>query len=77
MRQNATFATPQMVLLTQPPKSSQPPIDPLAVNVEQAAFMLNISRATLFRLVKNGEIQGKKFGRRRVFSIVELQKLLA
>jgi excisionase family DNA binding protein len=39
--------------------------------------MLNISRATLFRLVKNGEIQGKKFGRRRVFSIVELQKLLA
>jgi excisionase family DNA binding protein len=66
-----------MVLLTQPTKSGQPPIDPLAVNVEQAAFMLNISRATLFRLVKNGEIQGKKFGRRRVFSIVELQKLLA
>ena len=77
MRQNATFATPQMVLLTQPPKSGQPPIDPLAVNVEQAAFMLNISGATLFRLVKNGEIQGKKFGRRRVFSIVEMQKLLA
>ena len=77
MRQTATFATPQMVLLTQPTRSGQPPIDPLAVNVEQAAFMLNISRATLFRLVKNGEIQGKKFGRRRVFSIVELQKLLA
>jgi excisionase family DNA binding protein len=66
-----------MVLLTQPTKSSHPQIDPLAVNVEQAAFMLNISRATLFRLIKNGEIQGKKFGRRRVFSIVELQKLLA
>jgi excisionase family DNA binding protein len=66
-----------MVLLTQPTRSGQPSIDPLAVNVEQAAFMLNISRATLFRLVKNGEIQGKKFGRRRVFSIVELQKLLA
>ena len=77
MRQNATFATPQMVLLTQPTKNGQPPIDPLAVNVEQAAFMLNISRASLFRLVKNGEIKGKKFGRRRVFSIVELQKLLA
>jgi len=66
-----------MVLLAQPANNPQAPVDPLAVNVEQAAFMLNISRATLFRLVKNGEIQGKKFGRRRVFSIVELQKLLA
>lgn len=77
MRQNATFATPQMVLLAQPPKSSHPQIDPLAVNVEQAAFMLNISRATLFRLIKTGELQGKKFGRRRVFSIAELERVLA
>ena len=77
MRQNATFATPQMVLLAQQPKSSQPQIDPLAVNVEQAAFMLNISRATLFRLIKTGELQGKKFGRRRVFSIAELERVLA
>jgi excisionase family DNA binding protein len=66
-----------MVLLAHPAQSAKAPVDPLAVNVEQAAFMLNISRATLFRLVKNGEIQGKKFGRRRVFSIVELQRLLA
>ena len=77
MRQNANFVPQQMVLLTQPTKNAQPPVDPLAVNVEHAAFMLNISRASLFRLVKNGEIKGKKFGRRRVFSIVELQKLLA
>ena len=77
MRQNAAFAPQQMVLLAQPPKNAQPTIDPLAVNVEQAAFMLNISRATLFRLIKNGELQGKKFGRRRVFSIVELERVLA
>jgi len=77
MRQNAAFAPQQMVLLAQPAQSPQPPVDPLAVNVEQAAFMLNISRATLFRLVKNGELQGKKFGRRRVFSIAELQRVLA
>jgi excisionase family DNA binding protein len=66
-----------MVLLAQPAKNAQPPIDPLAVNVEQAAFMLNISRATLFRLIKTGELQGKKFGRRRVFSIAELERVLA
>ena len=77
MRQNATFATPQMVLLAQPPKSNHPQIDPLAVNVEQAAFMLNISRASLFRLIKTGVLQGKKFGRRRVFSIAELERVLA
>jgi len=77
MRQKPTFAPQQMVLLAHPAQSAQAPMDPLAVNVEQAAFMLNISRATLFRLVKNGEIQGKKFGRRRVFSIVELERLLA
>jgi excisionase family DNA binding protein len=77
MRQKPIFAPQQMLLLAQPTQGHQAPVDPLAVNVEQAAFMLNISRATLFRLVKNGEIQGKKFGRRRVFSIVELQKLLA
>ena len=77
MRQNAAFVPQQMVLLAQPAKNAQPPIDPLAVNVEQAAFMLNISRATLFRLIKTGELQGKKFGRRRVFSIAELERVLA
>ena len=77
MRQNANFVPQQMVLLTQPTKNAQPPVDPLAVNVEHAAFMLNISRATLFRLIKTGELQGKKFGRRRVFSIAELQRVLA
>jgi excisionase family DNA binding protein len=77
MRQNAAFAPQQMVLLAQPAQSPQPPVDPLAVNVEQAAFRLNSSRATLFRLVKNGELQGKQFGRRRVFSIAEFQRVLA
>jgi len=46
MRQKPTFAPQQMVLLAHPAHSAQAPVDPLAVNVEQAAFMLNISRAS-------------------------------
>ena len=77
-KQPAQAAPQPLYLVAQGPAPlQQHSMDPLAVDVEDAAYMLSISRASLFRLMKDGKLVGKKLGRRRVFAIKELQALLA
>ena len=66
-------ATP-MYLVATPPVA--PAIAPLAVSLEEAAVLLGVSRATMFRLIKDGTVKGTKLLRRRVFAITELQGVL-
>jgi excisionase family DNA binding protein len=51
-------------------------IERLAVNRFEAARMLSISLRTLDALLAQGELRGRRVGRRVVFPIEELQRFL-
>jgi excisionase family DNA binding protein len=50
--------------LEAPPRYRGPPIDPIAVTVEQALCLLSISPARLYQLLAAGKIRGVKHGSR-------------
>jgi excisionase family DNA binding protein len=52
-------------------------IRPLAVTVEQAAQMLGVGRATLYRLIMRGEIQSFTVGRARRIAVSVLEAYVA
>ncbi len=52
-------------------------IRPLAVTVEQAAQMLGVGRATLYKLVMRGEIESFTVGRARRIAISVLEAYVA
>jgi excisionase family DNA binding protein len=52
-------------------------IRPLAVTIEQAAKMLGVGRATLYKLVMRGEIASFTVGRARRIAIVALEAYVA
>ncbi len=49
---------------------------PLAVPIDQAAVLINLSRAKLYRLVKSGDIPKVKIGRRTLIRIKDLERVL-
>ena len=48
----------------------------LAVTVEEAANLLSLSRAKLYRLLSKGEIRGLKVGRSRRIPLRELERFV-
>ena len=49
----------------------------LGFDVDEAAEIIGISRATLYRLMKNKEITPKKVGRRTLIPRAEIDRCLA
>ncbi len=60
-----------------PKKSSTAPVERLSVGAEEAAQILGVGRSTVFKLVKEGQLRGVKLGKRRLFTVRELEALLA
>lgn len=56
----------------------EPSSDLLAYTVEEAARMISVSRSTMYKLVKSGEIPSKPVcSRKRVVPRVELERYLS
>ncbi len=53
------------------------PVERLSVGAEEAAQILGVGRSTVFKLVKEGTLRGVKLGKRRLFTVHELEALLA
>lgn len=47
------------------------------ISTQEAARLLTVSRATLFRLLKTGKLPSRKLGRRTLISRGDVQTLLA
>ena len=59
------------------PKNPNPtPVKRAAYSVEEAAAALGIGRTYLFQLIKEGNLQTVKAGRRRLVPVGEVQALL-
>jgi excisionase family DNA binding protein len=52
-------------------------IEPIAVNLQRAAALLDISDRTLWSLTKEGKIPHKRVGNRLLFSVEELRKFIS
>ena len=52
-------------------------ITPLACSVEEAADALGIGRTLVFQLLRSGELQSIRVGRRRLIPIAVLDRWLA
>ncbi len=52
-------------------------VEPLTYNPEVAAKRIGISRATLDRLIADGEIRARRAGRRVLVSEASIQEFLA
>jgi excisionase family DNA binding protein len=51
-------------------------VDRLAVTVEEAAQLLGVGRATLYRLVMRGEVESFTVGRARRIAIAALERYM-
>ena len=49
----------------------------LLLNVDEAAAVLGVSRATLYRAVRRGELRLTKLGRRTLLARTELERFVA
>lgn len=52
------------------------PMEPLAISIEEAANLSSISRRTLYNLLRDGAIQSRKVGRRRLVIVRSLRAYL-
>lgn len=52
------------------------PLERLSFGAQEAADILGVGRSTVFKLVREGHLQGCKIGKRRVFTRGELEGLL-
>jgi excisionase family DNA binding protein len=59
----------------QPPKGS-PTRDRLVLTVDEAAYLLNISRGLVYELVSRGELPAIRLGRRIVIPRIAMEELL-
>lgn len=55
---------------------SSPPMDRLAVSVEEAAQMLGIGRSKVFELLKEGSLASIRIGRRRLIPYAEIRAFM-
>ena len=60
-----------------PKKSNTFPAERLAVGPDEAAQILGIGRSSIFKLMHDGILRGVKLGKRRLFTLKELEGLLA
>lgn len=60
------------------PKVETPSVElrPIAVSVDDAARVVGISRAAIWRLIASGELQTRKLGGRRLVPVVALEALI-
>lgn len=49
----------------------------LTVTISQAAHMLSLSRAALYKAIQRGDIRAIKSGRRTLLEVAELQRFIA
>ena len=57
-----------------PSKEPRPPVERLAVGVQEASAMLGVSPRKIHEMTRNGELPSKKIGRRRVYSVEMLRR---
>lgn len=50
-------------------------MDPLFVSVIDAAKALSIGRTSVYELIRSGELETRKMGRRRVVKVSSLRRL--
>lgn len=54
-----------------------PPLQPLAVNVAQAAKLCSVSPREVWRQLRDGGLPSVKVGKRRIIRVVDLERWLA
>jgi excisionase family DNA binding protein len=52
-------------------------VTPVLYSIAQASQISGLSRATLYRFIKAGDLQTRKVGRRRLVSKITLERFLA
>jgi excisionase family DNA binding protein len=57
-------------------RNPEPTLAPLAVRVEQAAELLGVSRAHVFRMIARGELRTVKSGARRLVPVRAVEEWL-
>lgn len=62
-------------MATSPP-SSRAPIEPLAVNISDAARLLNVSRPTIYALIEQGKLRRYAIGRAVRVPVSDLRALI-
>jgi excisionase family DNA binding protein len=66
-----------MITISPLKTDTETPIEPIAVNLQRAAALLDISDRTLWSLAKDGKIPHKRVGNRLLFSVEELRKFIS
>lgn len=72
-RHRTTYRGPVMAMTTGLP---QPPVEPDLLSLVEVAHRLNVSRTTIYRLGKRGEIRTVRIGGRTLIPRTELQRLV-
>ena len=52
------------------------PIEPLAVSINDAAITLQRDRATIYRMIKRGELRPVRYGGRQSIPMAQLRALV-
>lgn len=65
-----------MITIAQPKAFEPESIQPLAVSRHEAAKMLGVCERTLWQWTKEGQVPHVKIGRRVIYPIVGLKKLI-
>lgn len=63
--------------MSQDAKSNRddPPAPPIAVGVEEAARLIGVSRAAIYRMIANGTLPSSKVIGRRLIAVAALEQL--
>lgn len=56
-------------------QSTPPDVRPLTVSISDAARALSLSRATIYRIVRQGDLKTYKVGRRTLIRYEDLERL--
>lgn len=56
-------------------QSTPPEVRPLTVSISDAARALSLSRATIYRIVRQGDLKTYKVGRRTLIRYEDLERL--
>lgn len=59
------------------PRMSETKEQPQLLTIKEAAEALRVSQATLFNMMRRGEVVAVKFGRRTLIERAEIQRVIA
>ena len=60
------------------PEGAEPPrYVPLAVSVREACRLIGVGNTTLWSLIKDGKLETKRIGRRRLIKYSSLERLIS